>query len=1079
MKLHNPTIVGGITFPDATVQTTAYIPPSSGFSGYSGFSGQSGFSGYSGTGSSGFSGYSGPQGPSGFSGIDGVIGGSGFSGYSGTTGSSGFSGYSGTQGASGFSGYSGVTGNSGFSGYSGPQGTTGTSGFSGYSGTTGVSGFSGYSSASGFSGYSGVTGNSGFSGYSGTTGASGFSGYSSASGFSGYSGLQGTTGTSGFSGYSGTTGASGFSGYSSASGFSGYSADSGFSGYSGFSGKSGFSGYSSASGFSGYSGPQGTSGFSGYSGTTGASGFSGYSGVTGASGFSGYSGTTGASGFSGYSSASGFSGYSGTTGSSGFSGYSGPQGTSGFSGYSSASGFSGYSGPQGTTGTSGFSGYSGPQGNSGFSGYSGVTGASGFSGYSGTTGTSGFSGYSSASGFSGYSGPQGTSGFSGYSSSSGFSGYCGASGFSGYSGPQGTSGFSGYSSASGFSGYSGFSSSSGFSGYSSASGFSGYSGTTGASGFSGYSGSTGVSGFSGYSGVGSSGFSGYSGAVTDATFVPLGTPTDGLWTDGLNAWTSVTTVADALDDCNELFSYLAPADASALSGNLTMAGTTLFTGYVSSGNTNYKTGLPAGSSYAYIINDPTFTLTNPNIATSFNKADDGYTRWYSAVGTAAYSTYISQVDHVANFVSGSRSGSQATVPWTSGQLSVTLVSWYNSFPKWQRGNAVITITAGQLSQGYNRIKMQREGSFTTQASNDYEVFYDNDAGANPSISGTPTVTEGGTVNTRQLSGVKFYDRGTIFVVSCVGLDCFDNTYVLNPLALTSTASNCMGNASIPWNDATVSGVSNPPAIGETMTVTNKQITVPASNVRSMDARVTVTPSDPYASYSAVQTAAANRLVDGYLNTAAGTSSDTGEFFDDEWYRMLSNFSLTSTSYSSGGAGGWDSTISLVSGTTGYTGLQVYNGGLKYPVTNYTSGYLPSTGQVNYSSASGNRTYIRYFYVGGGIQTLTFTLANQSGTTNFVSVATGPSSTNLTMELLAPNTTVNGSSTVEFKDCYVAYTTDTAIGCYASGTRGSTTSNWACSLGTKSTSTSGNVIVVRITAAAAWTGVLETLSVVAS
>ena len=375
--------------------------------------------------------------------------------------------------------------------------------------------------------------------------------------------------------------------------------------------------------------------------------------------------------------------------------------------------------------------------------------------------------------------------------------------------------------------------------------------------------------------------------------------------------------------------------------------------------------------------------------------------------------------------------------------------------------------------------MTREGTFTTQTSNDYEVFYDTDVGASPSVSGTPTAVEGVTVNTMQLSGVKFYDRGTQFKVGTVGLDCFDNTYVLNPLVITSSNSNAMGNASIPWNDATVTGVSNPPAINDTMTVTDKVISIPASNVRSIDARVTITPSDPYGSYSAVQSVSAGRLVNGYINTAAGTATDTSEPFDNEWYRMLSNFSLTSTSYSSGGTGGWNSTISLVSGTTGYDGLQVYNGGLKYPKHNYTTGFLPTSGQVNYSGATGNRVYIRYFYVGTGIQTLTFTIANQSGTTNFVSVATGPSSNNLTFELLAPNTTKNGSNTVEFKDCFVSYTADTAIGCYASGTKSSTTSNWACSLGTKSTATSGNVVVIRITASSGWTGALETISVVGS
>ena len=567
--------------------------------------------------------------------------------------------------------------------------------------------------------------------------------------------------------------------------------------------------------------------------------------------------------------------------------------------------------------------------------------------------------------------------------------------------------------------------------------------------------------------------------MTDGTFVPLGTPTDGSWADGINSWTTVTTVTDALDDVNELLSYLAPADALALSGALTMASTTLFTGFASANNTNYKTGLPAGSSYATIITDPTFTLTTPATTTTFNKADEGYTRWYSAVGTAAYSTYNNSVDHAASFVIGSRAGTQGTTPWTNGQISVTSVTWYNSFPKWQKGNATLTITAAQLSQGFNRFKITREGTFTTQTSSDYEVFYDNDAGASPVVSGTPTVAEGTTVNTKQLSGVKFYDRGTTFKIGTAGLNCFNNVYVLNPLVLTSSNSNAMGNASVPWNDATVTGVSAVPVIGETITVTDKVLTVPVSNVRSIDCRVSVTPADPYGSYVAVQSAAAGRLVDGYLNTVAGTSSDIGEFFDDEWYRLLSSFSLTSTTYSAGGAGGWDSTVSLVSGTTGYDGLQCYNGGLKYPVTNYTSGYLPSTGQVNYSGATGSRTFVRYFYVGAGMQTLTFTLANQSGTTTFVSVATGVSGNNLTFEMLAPNTTVNGSSTVEFKDCFVAYTTDTAIGCYASGTKTSATSTWACSLGTKSTSTSGNTICIRITAAAAWTGVLETISVVAS
>jgi hypothetical protein len=703
-----------------------------------------------------------------------------------------------------------------------------------------------------------------------------------------------------------------------------------------------------------------------YSGYSGYSGKDGHIGVDGVSGYSGYSGLNGSIGINGSSGYSGYSGGAGSAGQSGYSGYSG----------AGLSGYSGYSG----LGTSGYSGYSG----SGLSGYSGYSGRSGYSGYSGS-GLSGYSGYSGAgiSGYSGYSG----------SSTSGYSGYSGTSGYSGYSG-SGISGYSGYS-GSGLSGYSGYSGKSGYSGYS-GSGVSGYSGYSG-SGLSGYSGYSGKSGYSGYSGAGLSGYSGYSGSVTSGMFVPLGTPTDGSLTDGIHAWTTATLVTDALDDCNETLSYLAPADAGSLTGALTMSGTTKYAGYLSAGNTNYKTGEGAGTSVAYIINDPTFTLTSPSTTTAFNKSDEGTTNWYKAVGTAAYGAVSDSVDNAASFDSANRGGTQTNTPWTTGQISVTSVGWYNGFPKWQKGNAVITVTAAQLSQGYNKIKMTREGGFTTQLTSDYEVFYDNDVGANPSV-GTVTVAENTPAN-RKMSGVNFYTRGSTFNVSVVGSNCFDNTYAQYPLVITSSSSNCMGNASVAPNDATVSDVSNPPAIDETMTVTNKVITVPSSSVRSINAQVTVTPSDPFASYTAGTSASANRLVDAYLNSASGTSTDIAEYFDTEWYRMLSNFDIDSVSYSAGGAGGWDSTVSLVSGTTGYDGLQVINGAIQYPSANYTSGYLPAGSQVDYSGASGSRVYIRYFYVGTGKQNFTWTV---TGTTiTFVSVATGVSASNLTFEMLAP------------------------------------------------------------------------------
>ena len=82
-----------------------------------------------------------------------------------------------------------------------------------------------------------------------------------------------------------------------------------------------------------------------------------------------------------------------------------------------------------------------------------------------------------------------------------------------------------------------------------------------------------------------------------------------------------------------------------------------------------------------------------------------------------------------------------------------------------------------------------------------------------------------------------------------------------------------------------------------------------------------------------------------------------------------------------------------------------------------------------------------------------------------------------MEILAPNTTKNASGTVVFKDAVLPHSgVDTDAGCYASTYGATVPTAWGCSLGAKNTSTSGNVIVIRITAAAAWTGNISSIGI---
>ncbi len=170
------------------------------------------------------------------------------------------------------------------------------------------------------------------------------------------------------------------------------------------------------------------------------------------------------------------------------------------------------------------------------------------------------------------------------------------------------------------------------------------------------------------------------------------------------------------------------------------------------------------------------------------------------------------------------------------------------------------------------------------------------------------------------------------------------------------------------------------------------------------------------------------------------------------------------------------------------GLLVYDGELIYPTQAVLSGDFRSVtdgGSITYAysapdnpnysaGTTGNRVYLCYFYDSSTHQNFNFDFTI-SGTT-FVSVATGPSgTTNVTCELLAPNTTED-TGVVEFKDMVTAHdSNDNHIGCYAS-TYGSTIpTNWGVTIGGKSTATSGNAIVIRITASSSWTGNISNIT----
>jgi len=495
-------------------------------------------------------------------------------------------------------------------------------------------------------------------------------------------------------------------------------------------------------------------------------------------------------------------------------------------------------------------------------------------------------------------------------------------------------------------------------------------------------------------------------------------------------------VQDALDDIYSDLGAVAPDNAESLAGKAsTQTGTTLYTGKLSDGNVNYKVGDPAGSTVAYIINDATFSALSPDRTTTFNYADRGTLRVYiNGVEVDSY-------DLATAFNDSERAGSQSYPPDTGagGILRIDSIAWYNEYPDWQIGNATALITPSDLRQGWNTITFVHVlTGLANQITTPFDVFYDNDAGADPSMT-TPTVVENAP-STKYLSGILFYNRTSTFNLSSVASAAFNNVYHQTSPVTYSSTGGTLGSGNITETDSSVSGVSNPPSVGQTMTITNKALTVPNSNIRSLNARVTVTPRDPYGSYLAQQSASENRLVDAYTTT----STVLAEYFDDENRRMPSGaYDVVPGAIT----GQWTSASALSNGNP-----QVYNGTLIYPQGDFSSGYLPTQGGgTDYSGFSGDQVYYRAFYDTDPHTNGTLEVPG-SGFTDISAVGTG----NLNVEIKLPSQT-------GWLDLGTNYSFATFTGADGDGCRtGKSGDQYSWTSGSFSTNNSGDMIMVRVT-----------------
>jgi hypothetical protein len=569
-------------------------------------------------------------------------------------------------------------------------------------------------------------------------------------------------------------------------------------------------------------------------------------------------------------------------------------------------------------------------------------------------------------------------------------------------------------------------------------------------------------------------------ASTDITIGPAedGDYSDGLFTD----FTVATPVGTAVDRFNEIFKSLTPQGppifsstsclTSGVSGKLSFGETAPIDGYANANYIDYNNAFNfAINSRLGILNaNTTITGVLANNTTPNNPVGIPFPNCSFSDGNVGMlylevnGYVIHQID-LATFDSGTdlnANGSGFTLS------AATPIKYTNGDPfevlKYRTGSWVLA--AVDQTFGYNTLRITHE--VLPAVYRDSQVIdWVIDADTTATIFNSESLTSLVMTGSKKISGVEYHLAGT-FKYNVTILNAYRNTYSSSATAISYNPTN-----------ATITKDSLPAMVAstDTLTIANKACTISASRLLNSMVRISTTLD---------RTLQTDVTSDGVsitgilLDTTADGSTTTVNTFNGETRRINNGLSLVATGYGSGAAGSqqspWDSTQSLVGANANHnTGLLVYGGQLIYPKTNFAVISNGPLANVNYSAATGLRTWIGFFYDSAAHSNFRFNVACAS--TVFVPVSSGATGNNLTFEVLAPSTTKNTSAVVSWKDATITYdSVDGNVGCYASTYGNVIPSNWGCTIGTKNTSTAGNVILIKITAAATWTGNISSVGI---
>jgi hypothetical protein len=600
--------------------------------------------------------------------------------------------------------------------------------------------------------------------------------------------------------------------------------------------------------------------------------------------------------------------------------------------------------------------------------------------------------------------------------------------------------------------------------------------------------------------------SGSGGSGGGATGV-IGPAEDGNYQDGVfTDFNASTPIGTAIDRFNELLLALVPSKAPAISdwsgsrsngvnaGRLSFDDSNPISGAQYSG-ANTAPSLPisvdgtwtAGGKrlgiFAAGTNDLSGILTNnitattAYVANSFGDATDG-TMTLNINGTIVPTATVnlSSTNGAINTTNSNTTSGFIISAATASKFPTG--TYFEQFQN-RTGSWVVKANDPRIRNGYNYIIAEHKSTSFTRTLSRIEFIQDDSTilttFSSPSISIALSAP-------KFISGIQYYTSGAVTYDATIN-NLYRNTYY-------------SGNDAITFIDASASGIAGTNPILDvsrqyqllasggnelkiiTLSSDYPGTHVPFNIISSGKRRLNDPISISLSAKRTIQgtlTSSPSTISNVYLdNVAASSNISTAEGFDDETYRLKSNVAYDLITDVSSGSNAWVSSQSLTTGSVGHNdGLQVYNSMLIYPKTDFsTPGSLTSNPNFgnsdrNYSTATGNRTYYRYFQFTQVYTNYRIVITGSGGT--FVPKTTALTGNNIWVEMKLPSAT-------GWLDCWSPFSTGAwadGNGAYASnyGNARTLNGNWGLTTGARGNFNSGGYIVFRITTASSFTGQL--------